>query len=139
MTEKNDKDFVECLLKNIVCAYNYKKVCIPAGCVPPTSVAILGGVWQTLPLGRHHPWAHTPWADTLPHSPGQIPHWADTPGLTPPGQIPPLGRHPLGQPPAPPPNCMLGYTPLPIACWDKPPWIQGMTHACENITFWQLL
>ena len=32
------------------------------------------------------------------------------PKQTPPGQIPP-----------PPTQCMLGYTPLPSACWDTPP------------------
>ena len=31
-------------------------------------------------------------------------------------QTPPLGRHPSGQ--TPPAQCMLGYTPLPSACWD---------------------
>ena len=37
----------------------------------------------------------------------------------------------------PPAHCMLGYT-SPTQCsasWDTPPW----THACENITFPQLL
>ena len=31
--------------------------------------------------------------------------------------------------------------PLPIACWDTPSnsWIEFLTHACENITFPQLL
>ena len=51
------------------------------------------------------------------------------------------------------PNCMLGYTPCPTACWDThphpiacwhtppppSPWIEWMTHACENITFPQIL
>ena len=71
----------------------------------------MGGVCLShIPLGRHPPDRHPPWADT------------------------PLGRHPLGsthplgrQPPCPvhagmhtpPAQCMLGYTlPLPSACWD---------------------
>ena len=126
MTEENDRLFVEWLLKNIVYAYNYKKECIPIGCVPPTSVAILGCVWQTPPgqtpphrnpLGRHptpSPWADTPWAD---FAPGQIP---------PPGQYTPTQLHVGILTPA---HCMLGYT----------PWTEEMTHACENITFPQLL
>ena len=50
-------------------------------------------------------WADTPWVD-MP-SPGQTPHWADTPGQIPPGQIPPGRPPPLtdttpGIPPRPP-------------------------------------
>ena len=49
------------------------------------------------------------------HPPGRPPTpWADTPRQTPPGRHPqadPLDRHP-------PVQCMLGYTPLPSACWN---------------------
>ena len=44
-----------------------------------------------------HPWADIPWVDT-------------------PGQTPPRQTHPPGQ--TPPAQWMLGYTPLPSACWD---------------------
>ena len=36
------------------------------------------------------------------------------------------------------PQCMLGY--MPSGCWDTPRlWTEFLTHACENITFPQLL
>ena len=36
------------------------------------------------------------------------------------------------------PQCMLGY--MPSACWDTSRlWTEFLTHACENITFPQLL
>ena len=75
----------------------------------------------------------------------------DTPGQTPPGRTPgihPLGKHPPGQTPLPncmlgyipPAHCMLGYTPpAPLHAGIHPPYIEGMTHTCENITFLQLL
>ena len=76
----------------------------------------------------------------------------DTPGQTPPGRTPgihPLGKHPPGA--DTPAQLHAGiHTPCPIACWDThplphcmleytPPYIEGMTHTCENITFLQLL
>ena len=44
-----------------------KQECIPVGCVPPTSVAVVGeGVVDT--PRQTLPWADTPWANTpLPH------------------------------------------------------------------------
>ena len=81
------------------------------GCLP----VVLGGVSATPPgqtpptwtdtthLGRHHPWADTP----------------PPLGRHPPGRQFPMGRHPPAQ-------CLLGYTPLPNACWDTPPSTQCM-------------
>ena len=112
--------------------------------------------------GRHPPWAEGrhPRADA---SPRQTPPWGDPP-LT--DTLPPhcmLGYTPLpGQKELQRPvytllpHCMLGYTPppvdsrndtflstpsCPITCWDTPPlpWTEGMTQACLNITFPQLL
>ena len=59
------------------------------------------------------------------------------------------GRHPPGQRPTRPiacwdtplPHCMLGYTapvPLHVGIYTLRLWTEGMTHACENITFPQL-
>ena len=57
--------------------------------------------FQADPLGRHPsryaPWADTPWSDTP---------WPDTPCPV------HAGMHTL------PAQCMLGYTPLPSACWQ---------------------
>ena len=55
---------------------------------------------------------------------GSLPLGLGRGSVHPPGQTPP-GRH----------------APLPISFWDisPPPWTEFLTHACENITFPQLL
>ena len=80
-------------------------------------------------------------------TPRQTPLWTDTPRSDiHPWVDTPLGRHPPDKHPLwadnPLPNCMLGYTPppYPIACLNtQSPRTEGMTDACENITFAQLL
>ena len=60
--------------------------------------------------------------------------WGVCPGGCLPGGVQGVsaeGVHPQQKPP--------GHTPLFIACWDTPPWTEFLTHACENITFPQLL
>ena len=47
-------------------------------------------------------------------------HRGGVSGRSPRQTPPPLGRHPLPWADTPP-QCMLGYTPLPSACWDTPP------------------
>ena len=74
-------------------------------------ILFTGGFLPQCMLGYTHPWADTPLGR---HPTGQ----------TPLGRQPPLcrhllGRHPPGQTPSA--QCMLGYTPLPSACWDTPP------------------
>ena len=79
-------------------------------------ILFTGGVWQTPPLGLHHPLGRHPPGRYLP---GQILPWAySSPGQTPPQQTPraahtpqadthtpgrhtPLGRHPPGRHPSP--------------------------------------
>ena len=74
-----------------ICAIKFKsnneKECIPVGCVPPTAVAIQGGLHQAPPGNRHPP-------DRHPRD--QAPPWEQAPP-TPRSRHPlPLGsRHPL--------------------------------------------
>ena len=90
------------------------------------------GIWADSPLGRHLPGQISP---PSRHPPMQTPPWADTPHPRRPLQwmvcillecilvtacTPPTWAD-TPQVDTPPGQCMLGYTPLPSACWDTQP------------------
>ena len=85
---------------------------------------------------RRLPDSPSPWMQTPHHPWMQTSPDADPPGCRP---LSPLNAHPLPPGCKPPsPGCRL---PLPSACWEAnsppPPWTEGMTHTCENITLSQ--
>ena len=89
-----------------------KQECMPVGCVPPSRWPY-PIVSAQPPIPDSDPPRQTPWTQTPPwlQTPVGRPTWADK--ADPPRQIPPR------------------QTPPPL-------WTEGMTHACENITFPQL-
>ena len=69
------------VIKREQCYDTCKQECIPVGWVPPTAVAVLGGVST-----RHPPGAEPPGPGT--------PSGGDPLGADPPGAAPPPTRHP---------------------------------------------
>ena len=87
--------------------------------LPPANEVCEGYVFTDVCLSRGGGCLPLVWGCVcLPHTPRQTPPipWADLPSRHPPGQTPTLGRLPPGR--HLPAQCMLGYTPLPSACWD---------------------
>ena len=124
--------------------------CMPWGCgtnlLLPSATVVTERLCFHRCLSVHRGEVYTPWADTLPaHPPSRHHPWTDTP----PEQTRPSHRHaPLGRLPHPP-RMPGGWVCMPHAggacvpgghAWHaRPPQTEFLTHACENITFPQLL
>ena len=117
--------------------------CIPVRCVPSAAVAAASGVYPSMHRtgGCMYPSMHWAGRCVFQH------HWAGGcvyPSMHWAGDFCPGGVSALGVSVRgvsvrgawgrhnPPVQCMLGSIPL-------PPWTEFLTHACENITFPQLL
>ena len=91
----------------------------PLPCTPPPC--------HTCPPAMHAPPPHTPPCHTCP-LPCMPPHHTHTPATHAPLTCTPPPCHTCPQP------CTH-----PLPCTSPPPWTEFLTHACENITFPQLL
>ena len=111
-----------------------KQECIPVGCIPSAAVAI----WGCLPKGVSASWGVC--LGGVSALVGCLLRGVSAWGSVYPGECLPMGVHPpQTQRQTASPRPRGRYPPDPEAEGDTPLWTEFLTHACENITFPQLL
>ena len=106
----------------------FPQLCIPVGRIPSAAVAISPAMHT--PSHKHPPAMHAPLPSPAMHAPCNACHPLPC--------MPSLAMHaPL--PCMPSPAMHVAPAMYAIPCHTSPLWTEFLTHACENITFRQLL